>query len=167
MAWQSHIVCVDCWRRLKSESSNPDRDLSGRTIHTKIVGVTADDHQDNIELLDEGEALKLVREPSNPHDRNAIAVEISDGDALGYISRDLAAELAPAMDAGQYFKCTVTALTGGTDEQPAKGVNILIEQTDRPPDAPPKPGCCGCMGCLAIIIFLFAIGLIISELKYF
>jgi hypothetical protein len=38
----------------------------------------------------------LVREPDNPYDKNAIAVHV-DGQLVGYVPRDVAAELAPVM----------------------------------------------------------------------
>lgn len=39
----------------------------------------------------------LVREPSNPHDRNAVKVMIS-GVHVGYLKRELARRYAPALD---------------------------------------------------------------------
>jgi hypothetical protein len=48
-----------------------------------------------------GTPLKLVREPRNKHDLNAIAVYTSIFSIqLGHIPRSLAAELAPLMDLG-------------------------------------------------------------------
>ncbi|WP_345434856.1 HIRAN domain-containing protein [Microbacterium gilvum] len=40
----------------------------------------------------------LVREPSNPHDRNAVAVHDADGRKVGYVSAARAAILAPVLD---------------------------------------------------------------------
>ncbi|GIV03766.1 MAG: hypothetical protein KatS3mg077_1509 [Candidatus Binatia bacterium] len=42
----------------------------------------------------------LWREPSNPHDPNAVACIDGQGCTLGYLSRHLAAEMAPYMDRG-------------------------------------------------------------------
>lgn len=42
--------------------------------------------------------VRLVREPMNPHDANAIAVVSDSVGHLGYVPRDTAADLAPALD---------------------------------------------------------------------
>jgi hypothetical protein len=47
----------------------------------------------------------LVREPSNRHDRNAILVTNGGGDDLGYVSRELAADLATASRRGGQAGC--------------------------------------------------------------
>jgi hypothetical protein len=39
----------------------------------------------------------LVREPENPHDQNAIAVELEDGGTVGYLSRDDAVAYGPLL----------------------------------------------------------------------
>lgn len=43
-------------------------------------------------------AVALVREPDNPHDPNAIYVEVA-AEPVGYLAREVAAELAPLIDA--------------------------------------------------------------------
>ena len=49
-----------------------------------------------------GGALELRRDPDNPHDPNAIQVHpAGDGDQVGWVPRELAAELAPELDAGR------------------------------------------------------------------
>jgi HIRAN domain/SNF2-related domain len=44
-----------------------------------------------------GEYVTLVREPSNPYDRNAIRVDNMRGEKVGHIKRELAAVLSPVM----------------------------------------------------------------------
>ena len=51
-------------------------------------------------------SVVLVREPKNTHDPNAIAVQISegtfvDGMKIGYLRRQVAEVLAPALDSGE------------------------------------------------------------------
>ena len=70
----------------------------------KLSGVTFKDAQKNIKRFgcrDVG-CYTLVREPNNPHDRNAIHVELA-GHFFGYVPRQDAAELAPLMDSGRSF----------------------------------------------------------------
>ena len=60
--------------------------------------------------LGEGEALTLQRESSNAFDSNAIAVIHPDTLVhIGYVAKEVAADLAPEMDAGTEFQCKVEA----------------------------------------------------------
>jgi len=68
----------------------------------KLVGVKVGDAQENIKKFgcrDIG-SFALVREPDNPHDPNAIRVELA-GLYLGYVPRHIAKDLAPQMDGGR------------------------------------------------------------------
>jgi hypothetical protein len=56
-----------------------------------------------------GDALKLVREPHNPHDANAIRVEW-EGRMLGYVPRRENAHLARQMDHGALIEARITQL---------------------------------------------------------
>lgn len=58
-----------------------------------------------------GEQLRLEREPGNKYDTNAIGVHIFQ-QHLGYVSRGLAAELAPRMDAGLQITARKSAVVG-------------------------------------------------------
>ena len=55
---------------------------------------------------------KLVREPNNPHDCNAIRVEApcSCGSKLGYIPRDDAAVFAPEIDSGIAYEAWISSI---------------------------------------------------------
>ncbi|KAF8502088.1 SNF2 family N-terminal domain-containing protein [Russula emetica] len=50
-------------------------------------------------LVDVGEQVRLIREPQNRYDRNAIAVQNIGRTQVGHIPRQMAAKLAPHMDA--------------------------------------------------------------------
>jgi len=63
----------------------------------------------NWEALKVGDALELVREPSNPHDRNAIRVEWR-GELLGYVPRRDNATLAWAIDRGERVAARISRL---------------------------------------------------------
>ena len=71
---------------------------SGSAIITNVVGVTFNGRQAVIARLDVGDTLLLRREPDNPYDRNAICVECPTGLQVGYLNRNLAAQLAPFFD---------------------------------------------------------------------
>lgn len=59
--------------------------------------------------LELGCRLTLEREPNNPKDRNAIMV-LHEGRHLGYVGKEKAARLAPAMDAGAEYEVSLRGL---------------------------------------------------------
>lgn len=95
-----------------------------RGFFTKIVGVTFDGRQRFIPMLRTGEELQLRRECWNQYDRNAIAVYDGRGNQLGYISKELAKDLAPKMDAGIQYRISVASVTGGNGY--SYGVNVSV-----------------------------------------
>ena len=99
-------------------------------IITRLSGVTYGDAQENIKKFrckDIG-SFALVREPDNPHDPNAIRVELA-GLFFGYIPRDLAKELAPIMDTGRAF----LALFVSRNESPFHDtVGLTVEIVETP-----------------------------------
>jgi SWI/SNF-related matrix-associated actin-dependent regulator of chromatin subfamily A3 len=56
----------------------------------------------------EGEFVKLVREPHNPYDRNAIKVNNMQGQQVGHIKRETAAILSPLMHRNPEIKVDAT-----------------------------------------------------------
>jgi single-stranded-DNA-specific exonuclease len=79
-----------------------------------------------------GAALDLRREPQNPHDANAIAVHYGNL-RLGFFNKNLAAHLAPLIDAGARYSAHVASLTGGVataggSQVKHRGVNIFVER---------------------------------------
>ncbi|MDR7550746.1 MAG: HIRAN domain-containing protein, partial [Armatimonadota bacterium] len=97
-------------------------------FHTKVVGVTFEGRQMILPQVQPGERLRLVRDPTNPHDPHAVKVCRRDGGHLGFLRAPLAARLAPAMDAGGRYVATAVGLTGGGDH--AWGLNILVEREE-------------------------------------
>jgi hypothetical protein len=94
-----------------------------RTITTKVAGVTFDNRPRVVERLVVGERLRLYREPANHYDPNAICVQTITGEQVGYIPKELAARLAPVMDAqGGTVAAIVECLTG----DPAKGLSRRV-----------------------------------------
>lgn len=69
-----------------------------------------------------GDALELVREPDNPHDRNAVRVDWR-GRKLGYVPRAENEALAWAMDRGE----RVTARISRLREHPNPRLRIEFE----------------------------------------
>jgi HIRAN domain len=129
-----------------------------RSIHTKIRGVTKE-NDDGVsrqwiirQFCDSGDALYLEREPNNPVDHNAIKVrrnvytDVADkpklAEQMGYVSRELAEDLAPRMDnEGHVLMAKILDLTGN-ENWDAIGVNIQIEEYNPAKNTPRlKPAC--------------------------
>ncbi len=93
-------------------------------FHTKVRGVSYAGRQDLIALLQVGDGLQLLREANNPADGNAVACLTEKGEKIGYLSRQIAAQLAPLMDLGATYEAVVEDVTG--EEEQHRGVNILV-----------------------------------------
>ncbi len=73
-----------------------------------------------------GRALELRRDPGNEHDANAIAVATEESALLGFVPRELAAELAPALDAGEPWTAVVLREQRASPRDPRTGVTMLL-----------------------------------------
>lgn len=73
------------------------RGVSFRPVEAKAI----------VKDLEDGAALLLEREPTNAHDDNAIKVCHPEGEFLGYVAKEVAADLAPWMDKDWHFTCNV------------------------------------------------------------
>src|SRR5687768_9157194 len=63
--------------------------------------------RDIVKALNPGDELTLERDAENAYDSNAIKVLSEEGAFLGFVEKDVAAELAPKLDAGETFTVTV------------------------------------------------------------
>jgi single-stranded-DNA-specific exonuclease len=92
-------------------------------FNTKVVGVTFEGRQDLIAGLHPGLELELVRQPDNAYDANAIAVHYGRLQ-IGFLRKEIAARIAPNIDAGDRYRAEVKHLTGGGAR--TAGVNIVV-----------------------------------------
>lgn len=76
---------------------------------SRLAGFVHDEAAAVFPELRIGDALRLAREPDNPHDSNAVRVEWR-GHKLGYVPRTENAPLAWAMDRGEAVSARVTRL---------------------------------------------------------
>ena len=104
-------------------------------IKTKAVGVTKGGRQKLLaRLIDEDSDLFVDRDPDNEYDPDAIGVYVEDGDRehhLGFLKRELAAKLAPMMDAGHAITVLDHELTGGGDDL-SFGLNLTLGVCEEP-----------------------------------
>jgi HIRAN domain len=72
-----------------------------------------------------GRPLTLRRDPSNEHDPNAIAV-LAEERQLGWVPRELAVELAPALDRGEAWAAVVLREQRRSPREQRHGVTLLL-----------------------------------------
>jgi hypothetical protein len=78
-----------------------------------------------------GRPLRLRRDPDNPHDANAIAVETLGGEQAGWVPREVAEELAPALDAGSTWSAVVLREQRPSPREPRSGLTMLLAPAPR------------------------------------
>jgi hypothetical protein len=71
-----------------------------------------------------GDPLELRRDRANAHDANAIAVHA--GEQLGWVPRELAAELAPALDGGRPWSAVVLREQRPSPRDARTGLTMLL-----------------------------------------
>ncbi len=93
---------------------------------TKVMGVSFEGRQDLVAGLVPGLELELQRQPDNPHDANAIAVNYG-ALQIGFLRKQIAKHLAPLIDGGARYRARIEHVTGGRDGKNF-GVNIRVER---------------------------------------
>lgn len=105
------------------EKSRQHERPSGRTYTLGLAGESFDNRQSEIRKCRQGEVVRLIREPSNQYDANAIRCESSRGAVIGMISSENASWLAPRMDRGDSVRATIREICSRPGK-PHKGVVI-------------------------------------------
>jgi hypothetical protein len=73
-----------------------------------------------------GSRLELRRQPDNEHDPNAIAVHEAGGAQVGWVPREVAAELAPELDEGRPWSALVLREQRRSPRDPRHGLTMLL-----------------------------------------
>src|SRR5262249_20695094 len=74
-----------------------------------------------------GRPLALRRDPDNEHDPSAIAVDpAGGGEQVGWVPRELAAELAADLDAGTVWSAVVLRDYRASPREPRTGLTMLL-----------------------------------------
>jgi hypothetical protein len=119
-----------------------------RRFTAKVVGVTfVDGYPDNLldlaevqrrrerRDIDEPLAAVLIRNPDNQYDANAIEVHAPSAGMLGHLPKEIAARLAPLIDAGETWHAELgeVRISPEAPDQPGVDVHVrLIEDEDHP-----------------------------------
>jgi hypothetical protein len=104
-------------------------ELSARGLRVAGVAGARHHHAEALASEDVGPGRRLVlrRDPANPHDPNAIAVDpAGGGEQIGWVPRELAAELAPDLDAGRPWSAIVLREYRASPRDPRTGLTMLL-----------------------------------------
>ena len=86
-----------------------------------------------------GDQLRLVREPKNIHDRNAIAIVTEHGVRVGYLGRRYSMVWASKLDRGAEPKVIVERIKGSTLSGAMLGLVIRVNTEGEEPELPIDP----------------------------
>jgi hypothetical protein len=102
-------------------------ELLSRGLHVVGVAGAGRHHAEAIEsdAVAPGSPLELRRDPDNEHDPNAIAVH-AGGEQVGWVPRELAAELAPELDEGRPWSALVLREQRRSPRDPRHGLTMLL-----------------------------------------
>jgi hypothetical protein len=102
-------------------------ELAERGLHVVGVAGAGRHHADALVSDDAapGSPLELRRDPGNEHDPNAIAV-LAAGEQVGWVPRELAAELAPQLDDGRPWSALVLREQRRSPRDPRHGLTMLL-----------------------------------------
>ena len=109
-------------------------ELLAQGLHVAGVAGAGAHHADALvsEAVAPGARLELRRDPGNAHDANAIQVHPSDGGPqVGWVPRELAAELAPELDGGRRLSAVVLREQRRSPREPRHGLTMLLAPADR------------------------------------
>jgi single-stranded-DNA-specific exonuclease len=114
--------------------------MTMRRMYVKVAGVTFDSRQSLIAKLRGNEPCRIVPEPENPYDKNALAVQVAMGEGvehIGYVPRELAAQIAPLLD-GESVMVSIDQISGGFEkwdgEIASLGVVLAVDVPDESGD---------------------------------
>jgi lysophospholipase L1-like esterase len=112
-----------------------------RRFSAKVVGVTfVDEYPDNLLALaeiqrrredrgfDEPLAAVLIRNPDNAYDTNAIEVHVPSEGMIGHLPKEIAARLAPCLDAGETWHATLSEVRISPEAPEQPGVDVHVER---------------------------------------
>ena len=108
-----------------------------RTLTSKVAGVTYENRQEVIAQLRGNEPCRIVPEPDNKYDKNALAVHVAVAPGqvahVGYLPRELAAQVAPWLEE-EAVMAELLEITGGFETSEgytaSYGLRIRVEIPD-------------------------------------
>lgn len=110
------------------------------SFRTKLVGVTFNGIQTILPRLRAGMEIIFVHEKNNDFDKNAVSAKCA-GVHIGYLSANIARDIAPLLDSNIPVMGKITAITGGGLKCYGCNIEVLVykpNQAKETPNAPAK-----------------------------
>jgi HIRAN domain-containing protein len=103
-------------------------ELAAAGLHVAAVAGAGRHHAQALQAdaVSPGRALVLRRDAGNEHDANAIAVDSAGGAQVGWVPRELAAAVAPQLDAGRPWAALALREQRDSPRAPRTGVTMLL-----------------------------------------
>jgi HIRAN domain len=123
------VVDRDSGRFLARDSP----ELAARGLRVAAVAGAGPHHAEALltDAVAPGSPLLLRRDPANEHDPNAIQVHpAAGGEQVGWVPRELAAELAPELDADRPWAAVVLREQRRSPRDPRHGLTMLLAPAD-------------------------------------
>lgn len=95
-------------------------------VFFRVAGVTFEGRQSHLARMHGAEPCRIVPEPDNPHDANALAVHVALSNGVqhvGYVPRDAAAQIAPMLE-GEAVMIEIVEITGGFEMEHGERANL-------------------------------------------
>jgi HIRAN domain len=129
-----HVVDPESGRFLPRDAP----ELAERGLRVAVVaGASFQPGALESEAAGPGSPLDLRRDPGNEHDPNAIAVLLGDGEQVGWVPREVAADVADELDAGVAWSAVVLRERRPSPRDPRSGLTMLLA---RAPGIELRPG---------------------------
>jgi hypothetical protein len=105
-----------------------DPRLAARGMRVASIAGAARHHAGELQSdgVAPGRPLELRRDPANEHDPNAIAVHAAGGVQVGWVPREVAAELAPQLDGGEPWSALALRESRRSPRDPRTGLTMLL-----------------------------------------
>ena len=108
-------------------------ELAQAGLHVASIAGAARHHAEALQsdAVLPGSALELRRDLGNEHDSNAIAVHVQGAEQIGWVPREVAAEIVPELDAGTPWAAIALRESRPSPRDPRSGLTMLLAQTER------------------------------------
>jgi hypothetical protein len=125
IVWLSGYGLVDADGRYLARDAH---ELIARGLRVASVAGAARHHADVLasDAVAPGSPLELRRDHANEHDPNAIAVHAAGGEQIGWVPRELAAQIAPELDAGAPWSARALRESRASPRDPRTGLTMLL-----------------------------------------
>jgi hypothetical protein len=122
--WLAGYTLVDATGRYLARDAP---EVIARGLHVASVAGAGRHHAEALAAApaDPGAALELRRDPGNEHDPHAIQVWAGDLQ-IGWVPREIAAAVAPSLDAGDPWSAVVLREQRASPRDPRTGATMLL-----------------------------------------